>query len=98
MRFAAHGHNLGARIGNSTRFIFFTADTVNHMPFGIPRARFGYGTDDVDLIKFITEIASVNINDMIGVVHSEHGIGPIPVNVVYFIGLCQVDKKCQSDE
>ena len=52
MGLAAHSNNFGFGIGNSARFIFLPADTVDHMTFGVPHSRFGDGANDVDLVIF----------------------------------------------
>ena len=93
MRFAAHGYNFGPGISNTTRFIFFAADTVNDVPFGHLDVGFGNGANDIDLIVFPGQVARVDIHDVIGVVQSEHGVGSVPVDIMNFSGLNLVHEK-----
>ena len=96
MWFAAHSYNFGPGISNATRFIFFTADTVNDMPFGHLDIGFGNGANDIDLIVFPGQVARVDIHDVICVIQSEHGVGSVPVDVMNFSGLNLVDEKHQQ--
>ena len=96
VRFAANGYNFGPRISNATRFIFFTADTVNDMPFGHLDIGFGNWANDIDLIIFPRQVARVDIHNVIGVVQSEHGVGSVPVDVMNFSGLNLVHEKHQQ--
>ena len=87
MWFTAHGHNFGFWIGNATRLVFFTADTVNDMPFRHLDIGFGHGANNVDLVIFPWQVAGIDIYDVIGVIKSKHRVGPIPMNVMNFSGL-----------
>ena len=82
--FAADGNDLRLGIGDATRIKLFTADTVDDMPLGHSNVRLRHRANDVDLVIFARKIASIYVNDVIGVVQPKHGIGLVPMNIVNF--------------
>ena len=95
MRLAANCDNLGLWIGDATRVILLAADAVDDMPFGELNARLGYGANDVDLVVFPWQVASIDVHDVVGVVQPEHGVGLVPVDVVDSFGFDEVG--CHQD-
>ena len=79
VRPVADGHNPGLGIGDPAGLVLFLADTIDDMLLWVAGARLGDRTDEVDLIVLL------HINDMIGVVDSEHWAGVVPVNKVHLL-------------
>ena len=79
LRSITNGHNLGSRVGYPAGVKLLLGDTVDHMfLLGVE------WTDDVDLVVLPRKISLVHIENMIGVVHSEHGICRIPIKIMRF--------------
>ena len=99
MGFAANGHHRWFGISDAARFVFFAADTVDDMPFGVSNG--GSAADranNVDLVVFPGKIASIDIHNMIGIVQAEHGVGSVPVDVVNFLALSHSNGKHKDSE
>ena len=99
MGFAANGHHRWFGISDAARFVFFAADTVDDMPFGVSNG--GSTADranDVDLVVFPGKIASIDIHNVIGIVQAEHGVGSVPVDVVNFLALSHSNGKHKDSE
>lgn len=99
MGFAANGHHRWFGISDAARFVFFAADTVDDMPFGVSNG--GSAADranDVDLVVFPGKIASIDIHNVIGIVQAEHGVGSVPVDVVNFLALGHSNGKHKDSE
>ena len=93
MGFAANGNNPWLRVCDTTRLIFFTADTVNDMPLRHLDIGFRHWANDVDLVVFPRQVAGIDVNDVISVIESEHGVCPVPMDVMNFLSLNWVDEK-----
>ena len=86
MGFAANSHHRWLGISDAARFVFFAADTIDDMPFGVSIGSTANRANDVDLVVFPGKIAGIDINDVIGIVQAEHGVVSVPVDVVDLLG------------
>ena len=84
MRLIADGHNLRFWIGDPARVELLFADTVDDMRLWVSYSGFGERANDVNLVVFPGLVARVNVHNVVRVVKPEHGVGPVPVNVVNF--------------
>ena len=98
MGFAANGHHRRLGISDAARFVFFAADTIDDMPFGVSIGSTANRANDVDLVVFPGKIASIDIHNVIGIVQAEHGVGSVPVDVVNFLALGHSNGKHQDSE
>ena len=98
MGFAANSHHRRLGISDAARFVFFAADTIDDMPFGVSIGSAADRANDVDLVVFPGKIASIDIHNVIGIVQAEHGVGSVPVDVVNFLALGHSNGKHQDSE
>jgi len=87
VRLVADGHNLGFGIGDPAGVELLFADTVDNMRLWVSDSCFGERANDVHLVIFPGLVAGVDVHNVVRVVQPEHGIGPVPVNVVNFARL-----------
>ena len=98
VRLVANGNNCRLGIGDSARVKLLTADAVDDVLFRVLDAGFGDWADDVDLVIFPGFIADIDVNNVIGVVDSEHGVGLVPVDVVELFGVSCDGQTTNDDE
>ena len=92
MRLVANSNNGRLGVGDAAGVKLLTAHTVDDVLLGVLDAGLGGGADDVGLVVFPWFVAGVDIDDVVGVVNAEHGVGLVPVNVVKLLGFCGDDK------
>ena len=92
------GHDSGLGVGDPAGLVLFLADTVDDMLLWVAGARLGDRADQVDLVIFPGQVAFVDVHNVVCVVNAEHGVVPVPVDVVDVLGLHSPDHKgCQDD-
>jgi len=88
----ADGNDGWLRVGDAAGVKLLTADTVDDVLLGVLDAGLGGGADDVGLVVLPWFIASVDVDDVVGVVNPEHGVSLVPVNVVKLLRFSGNDK------
>ena len=98
VRLVANGNNLRLGVGDSARVKLLAAYAVDDVRFRISHTRFWDWTDDVDLVVLPRLVARVDIDNVIGVVKSEHWVGSVPVNVMNLSALAWRDRRCSEEQ
>ena len=98
VRLVANGNNCWLGIGDSARVKLLTADAVDDVFFRVLDAGLGDWADDVDLVILPGFIANIDVDNVIGVVNSEHGVGLVPVDVVKLLGVSHGSQTTDDDK
>ncbi len=80
-------HDPGLGVGNPAGLILLLGDTVDDVALRrVPGASLGNWADEVDLVVLPGEVATVDVDNVVSVVDPEHGVVPVPVDVVDVLG------------
>lgn len=78
-------NNFGIWVGDSARVVLLLGHTVDHILLvvqSVSLTRLVHRTNNVGLVILPRQVALIDINDVIGVVNPEYGIGHVPVDIV----------------
>ena len=96
----AHGDHFGVGVGDAAHFVLFPLDEVDDELLGGPPRALIMRANDRHLIEFVQQIAVINVHvdNVVGVVDAEDGVGRVPMNGVNFRGFADEGKTYQRRE